>query len=68
MPRERKRYHNFPVPIVFFIIFAATLIFLMQTGFAMLCTGSIRSKNVQNVMLKNLLDACGGAIGFWSFG
>jgi len=53
---------------VFFIIFAATLVFLMQTGFAMLCAGSIRSKNVQNVMLKNLLDACGGAIGFSSFG
>jgi Amt family ammonium transporter len=34
----------------------------------MLCAGSIRSKNVKNIMLKNLLDACGGAIGFWSIG
>jgi Amt family ammonium transporter len=44
------------------------MIFLMQCGFAMLCAGSIRSKNVKNIMLKNLLDACGGAIGFWSIG
>lgn len=40
----------------------------MQCGFAMLCAGSIRQKNVKNIMLKNMLDACGGAIGFWSIG
>ena len=34
----------------------------------MLCAGSIRQKNVKNIMLKNLLDACGGAIGFFSIG
>merc|ERR1719223_2157087 len=34
----------------------------------MLCAGSVRAKNVKNIMLKNLLDACGGALGFWSFG
>jgi ammonium transporter, Amt family len=41
---------------------------MMQSGFAMLCAGSVRQKNVKNIMLKNLLDACGGAIGFWSVG
>merc|ERR1719162_2701341 len=40
----------------------------MQCGFAMLCAGSVRQKNVKNIMLKNLLDACGGALGFWSIG
>ena len=40
----------------------------MQSGFAMLCAGSVRQKNVKNIMLKNLLDACGGALGFWSIG
>ena len=45
-----------------------SLVFLMQAGFAMLCAGSIRAKNVQNILLKNLLDACGGALGFYSIG
>jgi len=52
----------------FFLLFAGALVFLMQAGFAMLCAGSVRQKNVKNIMLKNLLDACGGAVGFWSVG
>jgi Amt family ammonium transporter len=44
------------------------MIFFMQCGFAMLCAGSVRQKNVKNIMLKNMLDACGGAIGFFSIG
>lgn len=42
--------------------------FCMQAGFAMLCAGSVRQKNAKNIMLKNLLDACGGALGFFSVG
>jgi len=53
---------------VFFLLFAGALVFLMQSGFAMLCAGSVRQKNVKNIMLKNLLDACGGAIGFYTLG
>jgi len=52
----------------FFLLFSGALVFFMQAGFAMLCAGSVRVKNVKNIMLKNLLDACGGALGFWSFG
>lgn len=51
-----------------FLLYATTLVFIMQAGFAMFCAGSVRKKNVQNTMLKNLLDACGAALGFWSFG
>jgi len=40
----------------------------MQCGFAMLCAGSIRQKNVKHILLKNLLDACGGAIGYFIIG
>ena len=29
----------------------------MQAGFATLSAGSIRAKNVKNILLKNLLDA-----------
>ncbi|KAL3922938.1 MAG: hypothetical protein SGILL_001935 [Bacillariaceae sp.] len=53
---------------VFFLLFAGAAVFLMQSGFAMLCAGSVRQKNVKNIMLKNLLDACGGAIGFYTVG
>ena len=44
------------------------LVFFMQAGFAMLCAGSVRRKNAQNTMLKNLLDACGAAIAFFTVG
>lgn len=49
----------------FFLIYAGALVFFMQVGFAMLCAGSIREKNVKNVLLWNLLDSAGGAFGFW---
>lgn len=52
----------------FYLIFAGALVYFMQTGFAMLCAGSIRSKNVKNVLLWNLLDSCGGGIAFWMTG
>lgn len=53
---------------VFFLIYASSLVFFMQAGFAMLCAGCVQLKNVQNSMLKNLLDACGAALGFYSIG
>lgn len=51
-----------------YLIFASSSIFFMQAGFAMLCAGNVRIKNVGNTMLKNLLDACGAAIGFFTVG
>mmetsp|Transcript_113422 Transcript_113422/g.169654 ORF Transcript_113422/g.169654 Transcript_113422/m.169654 type:complete len:524 (-) Transcript_113422:73-1644(-) len=52
----------------FLYVLAGAMIFFMQSGFAMLCAGSVRIKNVQNTMLKNLLDACGSAIAFYLVG
>ena len=34
----------------------------------MLCAGCVRKKNVQNTMLKNLLDACGASLAFYAVG
>jgi Amt family ammonium transporter len=34
----------------------------------MICAGCVREKNIQNTMLKNLLDACGAALAFWAMG
>jgi Amt family ammonium transporter len=52
----------------FFLVYAASLVFYMQAGFAMVCAGSVRIKNLQNTMLKNLLDASGAAVGFYTVG
>lgn len=35
-----------------FLIIAGAMIFLMQVGFAMLCAGCVRKRNVINTMLK----------------
>ena len=51
-----------------FLLFSTALVFFMQAGFAMLCAGSIRAKNVKNILLKNVLDAAVGAIFWYLFG
>jgi hypothetical protein len=51
-----------------FLIYCATLVFLMQAGFAMICSGCVRKKNVQNTILKNLLDVCGSSLAFYFVG
>ena len=49
----------------FWILYCGALVFFMQAGFAMLCAGCVRAKNTMNILLKNVLDACFGALGFW---
>lgn len=53
---------------IFFLVYSSSLVFLMQAGFAMICSGCVRKKNVQNTMLKNLLDICGSSIAFYFVG
>lgn len=50
------------------IVMAGVLVFLMQTGFALLEGGMVRSKNTVNVVMKNYTDMCFGAIAFWLIG
>mmetsp|Transcript_1566 Transcript_1566/g.3355 ORF Transcript_1566/g.3355 Transcript_1566/m.3355 type:complete len:580 (+) Transcript_1566:135-1874(+) len=52
----------------FFLLYAASLVFFMQSGFAMISAGCVRINNVQNTLLKNLLDACGASLGFYTVG
>ena len=50
------------------VIVCATFVVMMQLGFAMLEAGTVRSKNTKNILLKNLLDACIGAVIWFSWG
>jgi len=52
----------------FYLLWASVLVFGMQLGFAMLSAGAVRQKNVQNIMLKGLLDACLGALIWYLIG
>mmetsp|Transcript_35062 Transcript_35062/g.49785 ORF Transcript_35062/g.49785 Transcript_35062/m.49785 type:complete len:531 (-) Transcript_35062:40-1632(-) len=65
---EEGQHANLADTTAWFLIIASALVFFMQAGFAMLCAGSVRIKNVGNTMLKNLLDACGAALGFFTIG
>jgi Amt family ammonium transporter len=49
-------------------IFSGALVFFMQAGFAMICAGCVRKKNLHNTMLKNFLDICVAAIAFYFVG
>ncbi len=50
------------------ILLAAFLVFFMQAGFGMLEAGLVRSKNAANIIMKNLLDFCFAALGYFIFG
>lgn len=52
----------------FWLLMMGILVFFMQCGFGMLEAGTVRAKNTKNILLKNLLDACIGAIVWWAVG
>jgi Amt family ammonium transporter len=47
---------------------SSALVFFMQAGFALLESGLARAKNSVNVLMKNYLDMCFGAMVFWALG
>lgn len=50
------------------ILLAAILVIFMQAGFALVEAGLTRAKNVANIMMKNLMDFCVGALLFFAVG
>lgn len=50
------------------VVMGGILVFFMQAGFAMVESGSVRSKNTVNVLMKNYMDACLGGLVFWLIG
>ncbi len=51
-----------------FVFFCGVLVLLMQIGFAMLEAGLNSYKNTANILFKNLIDLCIGAIIFFLIG
>ncbi|RXJ99336.1 ammonium transporter [Arcobacter sp. CECT 8989] len=50
------------------ILLSAFLVFLMQFGFSLIETGTVRTKNTINVAMKNLIDTVFGIMFFWLLG
>lgn len=50
------------------LVVAASLVFFMNTGFAMLETGLCQARNSTNVLAKNLIAFCISIIAFWLIG
>lgn len=50
------------------VLLGAVLVFLMQAGFAILEAGLTRAKNAGNIVMKNMMDFCIGAVIFWIVG
>ena len=50
------------------VFIAGILVFFMQAGFALVEAGLTRSKNVANIMAKNIADMCMGVLAFYAVG
>jgi Amt family ammonium transporter len=51
-----------------FVLVCAVLVIFMQAGFALVEAGLTRAKSVANIMMKNLMDFCAGALAFFAVG
>ena len=64
-----KTLHTLPGSVdTFYLIICGALVFFTQAGFGLLEAGSVRTKNTRNILIKNLLDTCIGAIVWWAWG
>jgi ammonium transporter, Amt family len=52
----------------FFVLVMGMIVFMLQAGFGLLEVGSVRAKNAQNIMIKNLMDAAVTAMAYYLIG
>merc|ERR1719161_2727673 len=50
------------------LLICGTFVFFMHAGFAMLEAGTGRAKNVQAILIKNLITVCMGTLGWYLLG
>lgn len=53
---------------ILWLAFAASLVFIMQAGFALVETGCVRKKNTLNVAVKNMADMIVSVLGYFLVG
>jgi Amt family ammonium transporter len=53
---------------IFWQCFAGFMVLLMQLGFAFLEGGSVRFKNIQDIMIKVFLNTCIAMVAWWLLG
>ncbi len=64
---ETLELHSQALDMIWLVL-AASLVFFMQAGFAMMETGLTRAKNANNIIMKNLMDFSAGALAYWAVG
>mmetsp|Transcript_12034 Transcript_12034/g.18777 ORF Transcript_12034/g.18777 Transcript_12034/m.18777 type:complete len:478 (-) Transcript_12034:89-1522(-) len=52
----------------FWLLFGASLVFFMQSGFAFLEVGCVQQKNAKSILLVNIIDASLSALMWWGLG
>ncbi len=52
----------------FLLVIMGIFVFFIQLGFMLYEAGSVRLKNTKNIFIKNTLDCCIGAAGYWALG
>ena len=69
-PSGSETYESDPSTAINFawVLICGFLVMLMQAGFGLLEAGLTRAKNAANIMMKNMVDFCIGALGYWAVG
>lgn len=69
-PSGKATYEESPESAVNFswVLICGFLVMSMQAGFTLLEAGLTRAKNAANIMMKNMMDFCIGALGYWAIG
>lgn len=60
-------YLKSAIDITYYLL-CGCLVFYMQVGFSMLEVGCVSKKNINNIIIKGVLDIAVSAISFWAFG
>lgn len=61
-------FYDIVVEDATWVLITPLIIFTMQTGFALVESGVVRTKNEVNIMMKNVVDVCFGGLSYYIFG